>query len=199
MQPGLSGELAVEAAEIAPAVRGEEAAGIVDLFSPPEQGAEDPCHLGIPRQGTEGVDVRQAHQLGRFGPVADVLPVTVDEEVGGGAVDQLESLGGDGGPVGGGDPFAHDTAGDRDELEVDVGDALALNATGHLVRPPRPARPDPRSARGLSPWMRSLLGKRCSPIVNNGRSAGKPWRVSILLTLGPRRRRGVPAYVRSLV
>ena len=58
--------------------------------------------------------------------------MTVEEEVGGGPVDQLESLGGDGGPVGGGDPFPHDAAGDRDELEVDVGDALALNPTGHL-------------------------------------------------------------------
>ena len=132
-QARVGGELPMEPAQVAAAVRAQAGAGVHRLLPAPEQGAEDAGHLGVPGQAAEGLDVGQADQLGGLGPVADVVAVPVDEEVGRGAVDELEALGGDRGPVGGRDALAHDPSGDRDELEVDVGDALGLNAPGHLV------------------------------------------------------------------
>ena len=77
-----------------------------------------------------------------LGPVADVLVVAVDEQVGGGPVDELEPLHRHRRPVVGGDPLPHDPARDRDELEVDVGDAL--------VDDPPPDLPDQVVAAVLS-------------------------------------------------
>ncbi len=132
-QPGLGGELLVDAVEVAPAVRGEEGARVLELLPAPEQGAEHPGHLVVPRQSLEGLHVGEPDQLGRLGPVPDVLAVPVDEQVGGSPVDQLESLSGHRRPVGGRDPLAHDPTGDRDELEVDEGDAVGVDAAADLL------------------------------------------------------------------
>jgi hypothetical protein len=58
--------------------------------------------------------------------VADVVAVPVDEQVGGGAVDQLEPALSYPLPLVGRRPLAHDPAGDRDELVVDIRDALGV-------------------------------------------------------------------------
>src|SRR5207244_471622 len=53
---------------------------------------------------------------------------------------RVERLLGHGLPVGGGDALAHDPARDRDELVVDVADALGVDAAAdirHLLRTPR--------------------------------------------------------------
>src|SRR5208283_1555135 len=78
------------------------------------------------------VDVGQADQLARLGTVTDVVAPAVDEQIGRGAVDELESLPGDRLPVRGGDALSHDAAGDRYELVVDVGDPLGVYATPNL-------------------------------------------------------------------
>ncbi len=127
VQPGLGLERLVDPVQVAAAVRGQVAAGIHLLFPVPEQGAEDPGGLRIPGQLAERVHVRQPDELGRLRPVPDVLAVAVDEQVGRGAVDQLEAALGDPLPVVGGNALAHDPPGDRDELIVDVADALGVD------------------------------------------------------------------------
>jgi len=54
-------------------------------------------------------------------------PCRVGEQVRGGAVDELEAAPGNPLPVVGRHALAHDPAGDRDELVVDVADALGIN------------------------------------------------------------------------
>ena len=87
--------------------------------------------------------------------------------------------------MGGGNSLAHDAPGDGDELEVDVGDAFALNTTRHLFDRLGPPVFIHEALEVCRHGSGSLLGKRCSPIVNNRRGAGKTSRVSILLTLQP--------------
>jgi hypothetical protein len=53
--------------------------------------------------------------------------VAIGEQVGGRPVDELEAPVGDPLPVVGGHALAHDAAGDRHELVVDVGDALGVD------------------------------------------------------------------------
>ena len=96
--------------------------------------------LRVPRQHRERLRLGDPDQLPGLGPVADVVAVAVDEQVRRRAVHELEPLLGHGLPVLGGHALAHDPAGDRDELVVDVGDALGVDAAadvGHLLRPPR--------------------------------------------------------------
>src|SRR3546814_3103001 len=59
-------------------------------------------------------------QLRGLGPVADIVLVAVDEQVGGRPVDQLEAPLCDRFPVIGGNPLADHAASHRDELVVDV-------------------------------------------------------------------------------
>src|SRR5439155_1216993 len=89
--------------------------------------AEHPGGLWIPRQLAERLDIRDPDELPRLGPVADVLAVAVGEQVGGGPVDELEAPFGDPLPVVGGHALAHDAAGDRNELVVDITDALGVD------------------------------------------------------------------------
>ena len=127
VQPGLPLELFMDPAQVAAAVRGQEAAR-VGLFLPvAEQGAEHAGGLGIPRQLAERLHVRQPDQLGGLGPVADIVPVPVDEQVGRRAVDQLEAVLRHPLPVVGRGALAHDPAGDRGELVVDVADPLGVD------------------------------------------------------------------------
>src|SRR6185503_9197261 len=68
-----------------------------------------------------------------FRAVADILLVAVDEQVGSGAVDQLEAALGGRFPMVGGDALADDASRHRDELVVDVGDAQFLDLLPHLL------------------------------------------------------------------
>ena len=69
----------------------------------------------------------------RFRPVADVLVVAVDEQIGGGPVDELKAFHGHRRPVVGGDALPHDSARDGNELEIHVGDALVGNPPTDLL------------------------------------------------------------------
>ena len=140
-EPGVGGELLVQPVQVAPAVRGQVAAGVLDLLPAPEQGAEHPRHLGVPGQRLKVSTSGRPTSSRRLGPVADVLAVAVDEEVGGRPVDELEALLRDRRPVRGRDALAHHPPGHRDELEVDVGDALGLDPPGHFVHLLTPAVP----------------------------------------------------------
>ncbi len=132
VQAGLRGEVVVYPLQV-PAAVGGEVCTAVDLFlSPPEERAEHPGRLAIPRQYTERLDVSKTDQLAGLRAVADVVPVPVDEQVRGGAVDELEPLTGDVLPMLGRDALAHDPTRDGDELVVHVGDALGVDLLANL-------------------------------------------------------------------
>ena len=131
VQPGVLGELRVDAFQVAAAVRREERAP-VDLFlATAEQRAPHAGGLRIPGQDVEGLGLGRPDELARFGAVADVVAVAVGEQVGGGPVHELEARIGDPFPVGGGDALAHDATGHGDELVVHVLDALVHDLTLH--------------------------------------------------------------------
>ncbi len=117
----------VDAPEVAAAVGGEEHPPVDLLLAPAEEGAEHPGGLGIPGKLAEGLGLGDADEFARLGAVADVAAVPVDEEVGRGAVDELEALVGNGAEVLGRDALAHDPSGDGHELAVEVLDALGFD------------------------------------------------------------------------
>ena len=133
VQPGLLGELVVDPSEVAAAVRRQERAAVDLLLAAPEQRAEDPRGLAIPGQHAEGLDVGDADELPGLRTVPDVVAETVDEQVGGRPVDELEALVGDRLPVLGRDALAHDAPGDGDELVVHVRHALGLDLPADLL------------------------------------------------------------------
>ena len=127
VEAGLRLELRLQAGEVAAAVGGQEAARILPLLPVAEAGAPDAGRLRVPRQRHEGVRLRDPDELRRLRPVADVLAVPVDEQVGRRAVDELEALGRHRLPVLRRDALAHDPARDGGELVVDVGDPQAVD------------------------------------------------------------------------
>ena len=133
VQSGVLRELRVDALEVAPAVGGEERAAVHLFFPPAEQRAPHTRRLRVPRQDVEGLGFGDADQLAGLGSIADVVAVTVGEQVGGGPVHQLEAGVRDALPVGSGDAFAHDATGHRDELVVHVLDALLGDLALHRL------------------------------------------------------------------
>ena len=107
-------------------------AGILALLAVAEAGAPDARDLASQGSTSKVSGSGHADELGGLGAVADVVAVPVGEEVGGRAVDELEALRGHALPVRGGHALAHDPARDRDELVVDVRDALGVDATPDL-------------------------------------------------------------------
>ncbi len=97
-------------------------------------------HSVVPREDREGREVRDGGELGLLGAEADVVAGAVDEEVGGGAVDELVALLGDLREEGGDDSLPHHTTRHRHLLEEDVLDALGLDALGDLLDLLAPAR-----------------------------------------------------------
>ena len=97
-------------------------------------------------------------ELGFLGTEADVVAVAVGEEVRGRTVDELVAALGDLREERGDDALAHDPAGDRDLLEVDVADVLLLDQARDLLdalAPPRgAARLLERRGRGRDPGTR---------------------------------------------
>ena len=126
-------ELIVKNAQVAAAVGREMGARIVGFFTVAEARAEHARDPLVPRQLHERLGIGNADELGGLGPVADVLFVTIHEQVGGRAVDQLKTALADRLPVVGGDTLAHDAASDRDELIVDVLDAELVDLGAHLL------------------------------------------------------------------
>ena len=127
MQSGLCFELRLDPLQVPAAIGGEEATGVLALLSVAEADAPDTCDPVVPREHLEGLGLGQTDELGRLGAVADVVGVPVGEEVCGRAVDELEALLCHRVPVGRRHAFAHDPAGDRGELVVDVLDSLAID------------------------------------------------------------------------
>ena len=133
MHAGLGLEGRLRALEQAATVGGEVGAGVDVFLATAEQRAEDATDLGIPRQLRERLGVGQTHQLARLGAVADVLAMAVDEQVRRSAVDELKALAGHTLPVLRRHTLAHDAAGHRRELVVDVLDALGINLATNLL------------------------------------------------------------------
>ena len=133
VQTGLPLEVPVDPPQVAPAVR-RQVGPAVDLFLlPAEQRAEDARGPLVPRKHFEGLGLGDAHQLTRLWPIADVIPLAVDEQVGRRAVDELKARARDPIPVRGRDALAHDAPGDGHELVVHVFDALGVDARTHLA------------------------------------------------------------------
>ena len=86
----------------------------------------------VPGQDREGVEVGDRGQLGLLGPEADVVVLAIGEEVSGGPVDELVAALGDLREPARNDSLAVDVAADRDLLEEDVLDPLALDQLGDL-------------------------------------------------------------------
>ena len=83
-------------------------------------------------QHAEGFHVCEPDQLAGLGAVPDVVAVPVHEQIGRGAVDELEPLPRDRLPMLGRDALAHDPTGDRHELVVHVRDALGVDLLADL-------------------------------------------------------------------
>ncbi len=132
LQPVVLLELLVDAAEIAAGVRREEGARLPALLAVAEQRAPEPRHALVPGELHEGLGLGNADQLGRFGAIAKIVAVPVEEEVHGGAVDELEALPRDALPMVGRDALAHDAAGDRHELQIEVLDAELVDLAADL-------------------------------------------------------------------
>ena len=126
-------ELVVDDAQVAPAVGGQMSARILALLAVAEAGAENAGHALVPRQLAEGFRVGDPHQFRSLRAVADVVAVPVNEEVGGGAVNQLKPLFGNAFPVIRRNPFSDNPPGDGDELVVDVGDAKLVDLFTNLL------------------------------------------------------------------
>ncbi len=120
----------------------------------------------------EGLGLRDADELGGLRPVADVVPVPVDEEVRGRAVDELETLVRDRLPVGRGDAFAHDPPRDRGELVVDVRDVLRVDALADFLDSlSAPVGVDEALEVGCRHELSSWSGGRCADTKRRKRSA----------------------------
>src|SRR6185295_14291306 len=112
-------------------------AGVIPLLAVAEALAPDSGELlavaGRPGEDGEGLGIGNADELRSLRPVADVVPVPVGEEVGGGAVDDLKALVRNRLPVGSWDAFPHDPPRDRGELVVDVRDVLGVDALADFL------------------------------------------------------------------
>ena len=132
LEPVLFLELIVDAAEIAACIGGQERAGFLALLAVPEQRAPEPRDPFVPGELHEGLRLGNADQLGSFRPVAEIVTAAVEEEIHGGAVDELEALLRHTLPMVGRDALAHDAAGHRHELQIEVIDAERVDLLADL-------------------------------------------------------------------
>ena len=133
VQSGLLLELRLDALEVPATVGREEGGRLLPLLAVAEADAPDASGLRVPGKRHERLRLGNEDQLGGFRAVADVVRVAVGEEVRGRPVDELEPLRGHGLPVLRRYALAHDPAGDRDELVVDVLDSLGVDAPAHVT------------------------------------------------------------------
>ena len=94
--------------------------------------AEDPRDALVPRELRKRVQVGDRCELGFFGTEADVAVLSIDEQVGGRAVNELVALLGDLLPLRRDDALAVDMTRDRDLLEEDVLDAPLVDELAEL-------------------------------------------------------------------
>ena len=132
LKPVLLLELVVDAAKIAARVRGQECAGILALLAVAEQRAPKPRHPLVPGKLHEGLRLGDADQLRRLGPIAEIIAAPVEEEIHGGAIDELEALLRHAFPMVGRDALAADAAGHRDELQIEILDAELVDLLADL-------------------------------------------------------------------
>src|SRR5581483_3963652 len=132
LEPVVFLELLMDAAEIAAGVSGEEGARLLALLAVAEQGAPQPRNALVPRELHEGLGLGDADQLGSLGAITEIFATAVDEEVHGGAIDELEALPRHALPVVGRDALAHDAAGDRHELEIEIVDSEFVDLAADL-------------------------------------------------------------------
>ena len=85
-------ELVVDAAEIAASVGGQEGAGLHSAPRDCGTACTNARHPLVPGQLHEGLGLGNADQLRRLRTVAEILAAPVDEQIHGGAVDELEAL-----------------------------------------------------------------------------------------------------------
>ena len=164
-------ELRLDPLQVPAAVRAQEGAGVTALLAVSEARAPDPGGLLVPRHRHEGLGLREEHELGGLGAVADVVRVTVGEEVRGRAVDELQALLGHPLPVHRRDALTHDPAGDGDELVVDVLDSLGVDPPtdlGNLLVSPRSVDKAVKVGRHLVPPSFSRARSRRAPILRRG-------------------------------
>jgi hypothetical protein len=133
VEAGRGLEVGLDPLEVRPAVGGQERPRVLPLLTVAEAGAPHARGLRVPGERHERLGLRNADELGRLGPVADVVAVAVGEEVRRRPVDELEALRGHRLPVPGRDALPHDPAGDRDELVVDVLDPLGVDAPADVL------------------------------------------------------------------
>ena len=138
VQAMLGLELGVNPLEVSAAIRGQKRSAVHLLFASAEESTKHARCLVVPRQAHEGLDLGDADQFLRLGSVADVVTVAIDEQVCGRSVDELEALAGDRSEVLCRDAFAHDSAGDRDELAIEVLNPVSFDLSldlGYLCLP----------------------------------------------------------------
>jgi len=76
---------------------------------------------------------RDADQLGGLGPVAEIVAAPVEEQIHGGAVDELEALLRHALPVVSRNALATDAAGDREELQIEIFNAELVDLFPDLL------------------------------------------------------------------
>src|SRR5690349_5044611 len=106
----------MQAAEIAARIGGQKRSRLDALLAIAEQRAPEPRHPLVPRKLHEGLRLRDADELGGLRPVAQIFAAAIEEEIHGGAVDELEALLGHRFPMIGGNALAADAPRHRDEL-----------------------------------------------------------------------------------
>src|SRR5947208_7997698 len=95
MHAGALFELVLDAAQVAAAIRGEEATRVLAILTVAETRAPHARDLGVPRQRHERLRLRDADQLPGLRAIADVVAVPVREQVRRRPINELEALAGD--------------------------------------------------------------------------------------------------------
>ena len=129
----LGGEVFVQAAQVAAAIRCQVRTRIYFFFAVAEERAKETPNLRCPGQLHEGFRLRDADKLGGLRSVAQVIARTGGEQVHGGAVDQLEAFLSHSFPMVGRNAFAHDLTGDRNELQVKIFDPQLIDLRTYLL------------------------------------------------------------------
>ena len=76
-------ELLMESFQIAATIGRQRLAWIFSFFTIAETNTEDTSHALIPRQLTKRFRIRNADQFHRLGAITDVVPIAIDEKIGG--------------------------------------------------------------------------------------------------------------------
>ena len=126
-------ELLVDSAKVAARIGGQIGARLFALLAVAEQRAPHARHPLVPRELHEGLGLGNADQLRRLGPVAEILATPVQEEVHRRAVDELKALLRDRFPMIRRYALAHDAAGHRHELQVEILDAERVDPLADLA------------------------------------------------------------------